>query len=207
MGWSVSLGITEEQQRALNALRSILPTDAYLAGGVAVALRFHHRLSRDLDLFVPSGNPEKLADRLGSLDRPAKVISRADGTLHAEVDGVPISILRYAYQSLNAPERLSPVDVPVASTADLACMKLSAIAGRGAKRDFWDLHVLVSTFERGLTDVLALYQKKFPIEDVGHVVRSLVYFADAEAEPPIPGLSPDRWKTIKADFQRWVSAL
>jgi hypothetical protein len=171
-------GITDEQRLALDSLKAVIPSNAYLAGGVAVALRFHHRLSRDLDLFVESGNPEDLASRLQDVD-----------------------------PTLSAPECLAAVTIPVASPVDLACMKLSAISGRGARRDFWDLYVLMSAFPKGLPEALASYQKKFPVEDIGHVVRSLAYFADADAEPPLTGLPATTWDTIKDDFRRWVSAL
>jgi len=207
MGGTVIAGITEAQVRALKALIGILPSNTYLAGGVAVALRFHHRLSRDLDLFVESGNPEELASVLQAIGQQVKIISRAEGTLYAEVCGVPVSILRYAYPTLSAPEQLGNVSIAVASTADLACMKLSAISSRGAKRDFWDLHVLLGTFPRGLPEALELYKRKFPVEDIGHVVRSLAYFADADAEPAITELSAKHWETIKADFRCWVTAL
>jgi hypothetical protein len=199
-------GITVEQRRALDFLANVIPPNAYLAGGVAVALRHHHRLSRDLDLFVETGSPEDLVNHLQGIEH-ARIISRAEGTLYAEVNGVPISILRYGYPALSAPERLATISVPVASSADLACMKLSAISSRGARRDFWDLHVLLGAFPNGLPESLAMYQKKFPIEDIGHVVRSLAYFADADGEPPISGLSKAHWETIKADFRRRVSAL
>jgi hypothetical protein len=202
----VITGITDEQRRALDSLKAVIPSSAYLAGGVAVALRFHHRLSRDLDLFVEIGSPEDLASRLQEVEG-VKIISRAEGTLYAEMGGVPISILRYGYPTLSAPERLAAVSIPVASPADLACMKLSAISSRGARRDFWDLYVLMSAFPKGLPEALAWYQKKFPVEDIGHVVRSLAYFADADAEPPLTGLPATKWDTIKDDFRRWVSAL
>ena len=100
-----------------------------------------------------------------------------------------------------------PTSLPVGAAADLVAMKLSAVAGRGTKRDFWDLHVLLTASGRSLADALALFQRKYAREEVGHVVRSLVYFGDADAEPMPERLTRGRGDVTKADFVRWVRAL
>jgi hypothetical protein len=88
-------------------------------------------------------------------------------------------------------------------------MKLSAIAQRGAGRDFWDLHTLLEggTASGTLDGALELYRKKFAADDIGHVVRSLAYFGDADAAPLPAGLDPARWAAIKAWFSRATAAL
>ena len=138
-----------------------------------------------------------------------RVVGRARGTLHLEVYGVPSSILSYRYRLLKGTEERPGLAVRVASADDLACMKISAIAGRGLAKDFWDLHeMLEHGVARGeLTLLLEEYALKFPVEDIGHAVRSLAYFGDADA-PPLPaGLSAEHWATIKATFQRMVRSL
>lgn len=99
--------------------------------------------------------------------------------------------------------------MPVAGLEDLACMKVSAIAGRGAAKDFWDLHELLSMGVGGgsLDGVLALYRRKFPMEDVGHAIRSLAYFGDADAAPLPRGLTAEGWELIKAAMRRRVKDL
>jgi hypothetical protein len=201
----VSEGISAAQRDALTTLAQVVDASTYLGGGVAVALRLHHRSSRDLDLFVPSSDPAGWAPALS--DRAARILTRAEGTLHLEIAGVPASILRYRYPLLGPAEVLPGIEVPVASLDDLECMKLSAIAGRGALRDFWDLHALLTTRRRRLDEALAAYQQKFVTEDVGHVVRSLVYFDDAEREPMPVGLGAERWAQIRAELKQWVAAL
>jgi hypothetical protein len=39
------------------------------------------------------------------------------------------------------------------------------------------------------------------------VVRSLVYFADAEAEPMPVGLAKEQWELVKSDLTNWVRTL
>lgn len=126
----------------------------------------------------------------------------------AQVDGLPVSLLSYRYPLLQ-PSRDAGVAVPVASLDDLACMKLSAIAGRGAAKDFWDLDALLDAGVAGgdLGTCLSLLPSKFPNADVGHVVRSLAYFGEADAAPLPRGLSPSAWAALKQRFERRVVAL
>ena len=206
MGRTVSADLSPQQEMALETLARVLEPGAYyLAGGVAVALRLHHRRSVDLDLFTGTSDPPALAEAL----KEASVIitATAPGTLHLEVEGVPASLLRYPYPLLAAPELVPGIPMPIASLDDLQCMKVSAIAGRGARRDFWDLHALLAARGRTLEQALGAYRRKFAAEDIGHVVRSLVYFDDAEAEPMPAGLAKTHWARIKKDLRAWVGSL
>jgi len=43
--------------------------------------------------------------------------------------------------------------------------------------------------------------------DIGHVVRSLAYFGDADAAPLPTGLTTSHWAALKGDFEAWVKPL
>ena len=189
------------------AAARVLDTSFYLGGGVAVAMHLAHRESRDLDFFSGTSDPSQLADAFAQSSDQVRILDRSAGTLHLEIVGVPVSALRYAYPSLATPLRMTGVPIPVASVEDLVAMKLSAIAGRGALRDFWDLSALLDRTHRSLADALALFRAKYAREDVGHVVRSLAYFADADAEPLPAGMTAERWRRMRADFQERVRTL
>ena len=97
--------------------------------------------------------------------------------------------------------------INLASLIDIASMKLNAVAQRGARRDFWDIHVILSAHPGGLPSLLDAFVRKYPQVDVGHVIRSLVYFGDAESEPNPRGLDAKAWSTIQADLRVRVRAL
>ena len=198
--------LSTAQEAALATIHPVLGDDFYLAGGVAVALRIHHRGSRDLDLFTSDAEPESFEERLAQLP-DVRVSARAPGTLHLEVGGVPVSLLRYRYPLLHPPEPSELVPVRLASVDDLICMKLSAIGGRGARRDFWDLHRLLAASGVSLEAALVLFARKFASMDRGHVVRALAYFADADSEPMPAELDGAGWERIKADLEAQVLAL
>jgi hypothetical protein len=203
----VTQGVSPAQQAALEQLAQIVPPTTYLAGGVAIALRLHHRRSKDLDLFSPSADPAIYAESISSTHTGIRILSQSEGTLYLEVSGVPASWIRYRYPLLAPPERLQAVPISVASLDDLMCMKLAAIAGRGAARDFWDLHEILTRRSVTLTTALEAFHSKYPSHDRGHVVKALVYFADAEQAPLPEGLGDEHWRRMTRDFERWVGAL
>jgi nucleotidyltransferase AbiEii toxin of type IV toxin-antitoxin system len=210
MGGRVTEGITPAQRGALAELSPILDESTYLAGGVAIAMELHHRVSFDLDLFVGHDfDADRLVERLAPILPSLRVVGRAPGTLHLEVAGVPVSLLSYRYPLLAPTRIVSGLPVPVASLEDLACMKVSAIAGRGAAKDFWDLVELLQRGVAGgeLSPLLDLYRRKFPVDDVGHAIRSLAYFADADEAALPRGLSREHWNAIKQEMARRVKAL
>jgi hypothetical protein len=84
-------------------------------------------------------------------------------------------------------------------------MKLAAIAKRGLRRDFWDLHAILIARDVPLGATLDDYVAKYRVAeaDLYHVLRSLTYFEDAERDAFLPaGLSEADWKAIKTFFQR-----
>jgi Nucleotidyl transferase AbiEii toxin, Type IV TA system len=194
---------TGPQQRALRLLAPNLPPDAYLAGGVAVAVRLGHRVSHDLDVFTVDSDPLDLVEALATRG-DVRITSRGEGTLYLEADGVPVSIIRHRYPLVTPAELVEPLPIPVASVSDLTAMKLHAIASRGAARDFWDLHELLVHRSLSLTEALDEHSRRYPNEDAGHVLRSLAYFGDAEAAPLPSGLSRDKWESIRLDFEAWT---
>ena len=198
----------EEMKSVLASLSAALAgTDFYLAGGSALALLEGHRISVDLDLFSPSfDDPEAVQRIFGEAHPGAVTTSMSSRTLYLQVEGTTVSLFGYSYP-LVAP-LLQPDDslLPFASREDIAAMKLAAITSRGSRKDFIDLWLLI-TRHWPLSDCLELFRQKFTTRDIGHVVRSLTYFDDADEEPPLRMLVDIEWDSAKRDFTGWVSDL
>ena len=179
-------------------------SDFYLAGGTGLALRIGHRFSVDLDLFSPTlSNVDPLIALVLKVAPGFAVTSTAPRTLYGTLEGVQVSFFGYAYPCLESPERLEPGLLPIATIEDIAAMKLAAIASRGSRKDFVDLWFLI----RGglpLAEAVRLFERKYAAIDVGHVVRSLTYFDDAELEPELRMLRPASWARVKDDMRGWV---
>lgn len=177
----------------------------YLVGGTAVALWLGHRRSIDFDWFTfeSLGDPLLLARDLQQ-DLPFHVGTVARGTLHGTLYGVRLTFLEYRYRLLEAPTPWPEKACKLASLRDLACMKLSAVAQRGAKKDFLDLYALGTNGELSLPDMLADYREKYAIQDVAHVLYALTYFDDAERERSPTMLWPVRWPKVRETIRSWV---
>lgn len=194
------------QKRVLRQLGPLMTQwQFYLGGGTALALHFGHRHSIDLDWFTG----ERISDPLGLAqkirDKGVPLVSGQveQGTLHATVSGVRVSFLEYRYPLLKAATLWPKFGCLIASLEDLACMKLSASAQRGSKKDFVDIYAL-GLKHCSLPDILRLYQQKYSIQDLGHVLYSLVYFDDADRERMPQMLWDTDWRAIKKAIQGWV---
>ena len=192
--------ITPSTEDVLRVLRGHGVTEgAYLAGGTGLALRFGHRRSVDLDFFLrETFDEERLLQRLEQLTGVSGV-RRAPQTLHLLIRGVKVSFLGYAYPLLFAPASFD--GVPVADSRDIACMKITAIASRGTKRDFVDLYAACQRL--GLQEILSLFAQKYARTGYNHlhVLKSLTYFPDAEKDPMPHMLIPLEWGEVKRFFQ------
>jgi hypothetical protein len=81
-------------------------------------------------------------------------------------------------------------------------MKLSAAAGRGSKKDFFDIYELLQHFS--FQDLLSSYQQKYTQVDPYHVIRSLSYFDDAELQQDPIMLKDYTWNMVKSRLQQEI---
>jgi len=167
-----------------------------LAGGTALALQLGHRYSEDLDFFSSdSFDPDRVLHRLSDVGHVA-IQSRSSETLHATLDGLRLSFRR-AQAPLLFPGA-SYRGLLVADPRDIAVMKVIAIGGRGSRKDFIDLYVYL----RGgttLGSVFELLGRRFATLDYNeyHLLKSLVFFEDAETEPMPNMIRKIDWNEVK----------
>jgi hypothetical protein len=91
--------------------------------------------------------------------------------------------------------------VAIADPDDIAAMKLAAIAGRGSRKDFVDLYFYardVASLER----VFDGFREKYRgvSVDAYHLLRSLTFFEDAEADAMPELLAVVTWNEIRSFF-------
>lgn len=194
--------LSKEQQRALGRLTKLPEVrDFYLAGGTAIGWHLSHRVSRDLDLFSEAKVDLAPVERAVKTLPDVTVLSITDATLKLALEGTLVDIVSYPYAPLENPRR-GPRGCRVAGLLDLAVMKLSAVARRGIRRDFWDLKVII---ESGISIEVAAraYVRRFRVSegDLYPVLRALTYFEDAEKDSLFPeGMTRKSWESTKRFF-------
>jgi hypothetical protein len=130
-----------------------------------------------------------------------EVLQEYEHTLTLLVRGVKLSFF-----VVDAPWMAAPVayrDFRVATVEDIALMKPAAIAGRGSRKDFIDLYVILQDARR-MEDLMANLGRKYPGKKATayHILRSLTWFEDAEKEPMPRMLIPLEWNDCKSFFIR-----
>ncbi|MHB8581261.1 MAG: nucleotidyl transferase AbiEii/AbiGii toxin family protein [Ignavibacteriaceae bacterium] len=199
---------SDEVLAALN--RTLMLSQFYLAGGTGLALMLGHRLSRDFDFFSADlFNEEALIQKLIGLN-DLTIVAKGQHTLHLTLKDIKVSFLGYQYPLLFQTKKYqsdNDISMDVADERDIACMKISAIGSRGTKRDFVDLYMIAQ--EYSLHELFKLFKRKFsltPYNNV-HILKSLIYFVDAELDPMPDMLFPLSWDTVKKFFVSEVPKL
>ena len=171
-----------------------------LVGGTALALQIGHRKSIDLDFFghIKADKfalNEKLA-KIGDL----KIIKQSENIHVFTVNGIKVDFVNYPYPWLRPP--LLTEGIILADIEDIIPMKLSAITNRGTKKDFIDIYYLLDQYP--LVDMLNLYNAKYSDGSPFLVLKSLVYFEEADdgIEPVLFGQI--NWEKVKARITRSV---
>jgi hypothetical protein len=203
-------GLEQEQILVLEqAGRWLAEQGFYLAGGTALSIYLEHRRSVDLDWFTAATIPDPLilAQRLREAGLNFETGQTAPGTLHGRIGNVQASFIEFRYPLLQpliiCPAANALTGTALASLDDLACMKLSAIAQRGSRKDFYDMYALLARHQP-LELLLGFYQKKFSVSDISPVLYGLSYFDDAEKEPEPILLEKVSWNQVKKDLSQRV---
>ena len=196
--------INAKTKRVLESLDKIeIIKNFYLAGGTALALQLGHRKSIDLDLFSRKDfSTEELKTILSQMGR-LKIYSEEERTLNANLNGVKISFFGYKYKMLFPLVKYGK-NLKLANIRDIVCMKVDAISNRGSKKDFIDFYFLLK--EYSLKEVLSFFDKKYQEIEYSHlhILKSLIYFQDAEDDPMPLMLKGADWDEVKKELRKGV---
>lgn len=135
-----SVAITPAMNKIAQGIFNGCDSAYYLAGGTALALQIGHRKSVDLDYFIAKPiDTEQLRGRLEDIfeSKTVQITFEQKDTLWCLIDGVKVSFIS------RKDALLQPVLIEdrfrLASIADIATMKLSAICSREEYKDYFDL--------------------------------------------------------------------
>lgn len=173
----------------------------YLAGGTALALQEGIRRSVDLDFFTTDSDFKMESIALHFLnDQNWKTSFGEAGTIYGELFKAKVSFIAYPF-FIPKQEMIKYGSVKILQSADVAIMKIIAISQRGRKRDFFDLYWCAKNIEP-LPVILRKLKKQYPsvAHDYHHILKSLIYFSDAEKDPEPEIYFRATWKDVKKFF-------
>lgn len=200
MYWNI---IDENRYKLLkNITDAVSILEYYMIGGTALSLQIGLRESFDFDFCVPSQfNNELLLEELEKIGE-VKVKQNQKGTCDVVINGVQVSFFYYPNKVIGEFVTTSEISkLKIASILDIAIMKIVAIGGRGAKKDFFDLYNIIN---RGKikNEKLAegLIQKYGDKTNYANIIMGLSYFEDAEQEILPKTFVEYNWEEIKKFF-------
>ena len=192
---------TLELLKALSAHAELQETR--LVGGTALALQYGHRQSVDLDFFGRLPEDRDVLLELSHGIGKVTVLNRSKAILQTIINDVKVDFVDYS--------RYPWIDEPVkgdgfalASDKDIAAMKVNAIIGRGTRKDFIDLFVLLQHYS--LAEVLDFYRQKYPEFSEYRALLSMTYFEDAEMQDMPIMFIDTTWDEMKTEIIQAVKA-
>jgi len=182
----------------LGLLKNILQQPVFknhrLVGGTSLALQYGHRLSIDLDFFTSEFiEHEEILINIKSIGK-VDVVSKSKYISCFFINDVKVDFVSLPYHWIDDP--IIEDSISLASINDIAAMKLSAITNRGSKKDFIDLQLIMKHLD--LKKMMSLYHQKYPDGMEMLVLRSLMYFDDADLQPDPVMLTEYDWNEVKA---------
>lgn len=172
-----------------------------LVGGTALALQIGHRISVDIDLFGNlTADEYEVSERLNAF-KSNNVVKKTENISINIIEGVKVDIVNYPYPWIDEP--LLKDGIVMASQKDIAAMKLAAITGRGTKKDFIDIFFLMQKYSMG--EMLSFYEEKYSDGNIFLVLKSILYFDDADNEQTPKMLKEVEWKKIKTSITNEVN--
>lgn len=177
----------------------------YMAGGTALALQNGTRESFDFDFFVQEEFDTKILlnelEKLGNV----KVTYMSNDTLHCILDEVQLTFLYFTNPLIKDLLKADNYNnLYLASIIDIATMRLIAISQRGTKKDFFDLYNICTKYNYSLKDIFNFLEVKYSKDKLNyfHILKSVVYFEDAEDEVLPKTYIEYNWEDIKSFFKK-----
>jgi predicted nucleotidyltransferase component of viral defense system len=174
-----------------------------LSGGTALALQIGHRISVDLDFF--GNSPFELSEIISLIDKFGTIhlLNQSRNILVLTINGIKVDFVNYKYSQLG--DIIHENNIRLFDLQDIGAMKLAAIIGRGRKRDFIDLYLLLQHYS--LTELMSFYKQKYPDGSEFLVMRSLTYFEDADKDEDLQMLIPCDWNIVKVNLLEEIQKL
>jgi predicted nucleotidyltransferase component of viral defense system len=176
-----------------------------LVGGTALALRYGHRSSVDLDLFFHEKFDHEfieseLRSEFGN-DFDYESGHKQFG-IFCYIQKIKVDIVYFPHKPIA--EFVTEKNIRMYSSADIAAMKIQAILGRAKKKDFWDLYELLQHYS--LQQLIDWHKQKYPSQMLAiSIPNAITYFVEAEESETPVSFKNQTWEQVKKGISRTVS--
>jgi hypothetical protein len=179
-----------------------------LVGGTALSLHLGHRMSVDIDLFTDATYGSIDFDAIeGFLKKSFGIVTGTFGDnpgmgksyLLGPDSGNLVKLDIYYSMDPFFQELIEEDGIRMATVDEITAMKMDIVQRGGRKKDFWDLHELLSKYN--LNEMITLHRKRFEwTHDEGLICQNFIAFSEADLEPDPLCLKHKYWEFIKDDL-------
>lgn len=177
-----------------------------LVGGTALALRYGHRKSIDIDLFTEGDQDSQLVisgltNAFGNAFTYRRA-QQAKWAVFGSVAEVKLDVIRFPHARIAELEVVK--GIRMYRDEDIGPMKVEAILHRARKKDFWDMAVLLEA--HGVAWLEEHHRKKYPNNSIlMSVPEAITYFKDAENDADPMDITGRTWEEVKQVIGRAVN--
>ena len=184
-----------------------------LVGGTSLSLQIGHRMSVDIDLFsdapygsIDFGTIDSFIERTFPFYDHLANLNPAIGksyTVGADKENTIKLDVFYTDSFIQPP--LVVDNIRLATIEEIIAMKIDVVQRGGRKKDFWDLHELLSTYP--VASMLQLHEQRY---EYGHnaelILQNFVDFSLADEDFDPICLRGKYWEFIKEDIEDVIAA-
>lgn len=186
-----------------------------LVGGTSLSLRLGHRMSVDIDLFTnaPYGSLDfSVFEDFFKTNYPyyycpdsSDIVAFGRSYYIGKNEKEYVKVDLFYHEEI-----IDPCDIidnnRIASLDDVVAMKVEVVANGGRKKDFWDLHELLSSYT--ITQMLDLHTLRHEYtHDRNEIISNFTDFAQADKDIDPICLRGKDWGLIKLDFVEEIDKL
>ncbi|MDL5511077.1 nucleotidyl transferase AbiEii/AbiGii toxin family protein [Arenibacter sp. M-2] len=184
-----------------------------LVGGTSLSLQIGHRESVDIDLF--SDTPYGSIDFKGIDTYLDKEFPYVDD-IRELFPGMGKSYLigndrdnAIKLDVFHTDDFITPVKIEdgirKAAVEEIIAMKLDVVQREGRKKDFWDLHELLSGY--GVGEMLQWHERRYPYgHDKSLILQNFINFERADEDFDPICLRGKYWEFVKEDIKETIEA-
>jgi hypothetical protein len=178
--------------------------------GTALSLQIGHRESIDIDLFSDL--------QYGTLDFDTIEKHLTDSFQYVDFSNVPPAMgksyfvgedkdniikLDLYYTDTFIQPYIEVDDIRMATIEEIIAMKVDVVQRGGRKKDFWDLHDLLKSYN--ISQMLDLHKQRYPYtHDRGVIIQNFTSFDQADEDFNPICLYGKHWDFIKDDFEEII---
>lgn len=198
-----------------NILLKLMQSDVFnnfrLVGGTALSLQIGHRESIDIDLFSDS--------EYGTLDfNSIENYLKANFEYVDFLNTIPAMGKSYfigenkentvkldVYYTDNYIQPYVEVDgIRMATIEEIIAMKIDVVERGGRKKDFWDLHDLLQSYN--INEMLDLHERRYPYtHNRALIIQNFTSFQQADEDFNPICLKGKYWEFIKEDLEEIIN--